>query len=118
MLQVKKIILGWAFLCCVAVWAEKPNVILIVCDDLNDYVGVFGGHPQVKTPNMDRLAASGVSFQQAHCTIPICNPSRASFLTGLYPHTSQCFGFGYWPVPFFLSMSMSMSMSMSRSRPT
>ena len=96
MLQVKKIILGWAFLCCVAVWAEKPNVILIVCDDLNDYVGVFGGHPQVKTPNMDRLAASGVSFQQAHCTIPICNPSRASFLTGLYPHTSQCFGFGYW----------------------
>ena len=78
------------------VWAEKPNVILIVCDDLNDYVGAFGGHPQAKTPNMDRLAASGVSFQQTHCTIPICNPSRASFLTGLYPHTSQCYGFDNW----------------------
>ncbi|VGO11988.1 Arylsulfatase [Pontiella desulfatans] len=76
--------------------AVKPNVILIICDDLNDYVGVFGGHPQAKTPNMDRLAASGVSFQQAHCTIPICNPSRASFLTGLYPHTSQCYGFDNW----------------------
>lgn len=75
---------------------EKPNVILIVCDDLNDYVETFGGHPQVKTPNMTRLADSGVSFMQAHCNIPICNPSRASLMTGLYPHTSQCYGFDHW----------------------
>ena len=76
--------------------AQKPNVILIVCDDLNDYEGVFGGHPQAKTPNMDRLAHSGVVFRQAHCTIPICGPSRASFITGLYPHTSQDYGFDNW----------------------
>jgi arylsulfatase A-like enzyme len=76
--------------------AQKPNVILIVCDDLNDYEETFGGHPQAKTPNMTRLAESGVAFKQAHCTIPICNPSRASFMTGLYPHTSQCFGFENW----------------------
>ncbi|MCF7849325.1 MAG: sulfatase [Kiritimatiellales bacterium] len=75
---------------------DKPNVILIVCDDLNDYVESFGGHPQVKTPNMKRLAEGGVSFKQAHCTVPVCNPSRASFLTGLYPHTSGCYGFEHW----------------------
>ena len=77
-------------------FAEKPNVLLIVCDDLNDYLGVLGGHPQAETPNIDRLVRSGVNFTQAHCTIPICNSSRASFLTGLYPHTSQCFGFEKW----------------------
>jgi len=79
-----------------ALAVQKPNVILLVCDDLNDYVEPFGGHPQVKTPNIKRLAESGVSFKQAHCTIPICNPSRASFMTGLYPHTSQCYGFEKW----------------------
>ncbi|VGO19750.1 sulfatase [Pontiella sulfatireligans] len=84
------------FLSLSVIAAPKPNVILIVCDDLNDYVEPFGGHPQVKTPNMKRLAESGVSFKQAHCTVPICNPSRASFLTGLYPHTSQCYGFDNW----------------------
>jgi iduronate 2-sulfatase len=76
--------------------AQKPNVILIVCDDLNDYIEPLAGHPQVKTPQMTRLAEGGVSFRQAHCTIAICNPSRASFLTGLYPHTSQCYGFEKW----------------------
>ena len=75
---------------------EKPNVLLIVCDDLNDYVETLGGHPQVKTPNIKRLIDSGVSFTQAHCNIPICNPSRASFATGIYPHTSQQFGFEDW----------------------
>ncbi len=95
-----EIMIGIACLCAAGISPVKaerqPNVILIVCDDLNDYVETFGGHPQVKTPNMTRLAESGVSFKQAHCTIPICNPSRASFMTGLYPHTSQCYGFDKW----------------------
>jgi len=76
--------------------AEKPNVILIVCDDLNDYIKGLGGHPQAQTPNIDRLSRSGVCFAEAHCNIPICAPSRASFLTGLYPHTSCNFGFDRW----------------------
>ena len=76
--------------------AERPNVILIICDDLNDYVEGFGGHPQTVTPNMARLARSGVSFAQAHCNIPICGPSRASLFTGIYPHNSGCFGFTKW----------------------
>lgn len=76
--------------------AEQPNVILIICDDLNDYVEGFGGHPQAFTPNMKRLASSGVAFTQAHCNIPICGPSRASMFTGIYPHHSGCFGFTNW----------------------
>ncbi|MBI22482.1 MAG: hypothetical protein CMN05_02670 [Roseibacillus sp.] len=76
--------------------AGKPNVLFIVCDDLNDYLETLGGHPQARTPNIRRLIESGVSFTRAHCNIPICNPSRASFLIGLYPHTSGCFGFAAW----------------------
>ena len=76
--------------------ASRPNVILIICDDLNDYIQGFGGHPQAKTPNILRLAHSGVTFTQAHCNIPICGPSRASLFTGIYPHNSGCFGFTKW----------------------
>jgi len=74
----------------------KPNVLLIICDDLNDYVETFGGQPQVQTPHMARLIESGVSFRQAHNNIPICAPSRASFIVGLYPHTSGYYGFENW----------------------
>ena len=74
----------------------KPNVILIVCDDLNTDIEGFGGHWQSQTPNISRLMDSGVSFQQMHCTIPICAPSRSSFFTGIYPHTSNNFGMDNW----------------------
>ena len=77
-------------------FAEKPNVILIICDDLNDYVEGFGGHPQSRTPNIASLCKSGVSFAQAHCNIPICGPSRASLFTSIYPHNSGCYGFERW----------------------
>jgi arylsulfatase A-like enzyme len=76
--------------------AERPNVLFIICDDLNDYIEGFGGHPQTKTPHMARLARSGVCFTQAHCNIPICGPSRASLFSGIYPHNSGCFGFTKW----------------------
>lgn len=65
---------------------RKPNVLFIAIDDLNDWVGVLGGHPQVQSPNIDRLATLGVNFTNAHCQAPICMPSRASLLTGTYPH--------------------------------
>ncbi|MDF1823456.1 MAG: sulfatase [Verrucomicrobiales bacterium] len=64
--------------------AEQPNVLFLICDDLNCDIGSYG-HPLVKTPNIDRLAASGVRFDNAHCQYALCGPSRASFLTGLYP---------------------------------
>lgn len=71
---------------------EQPNVIFIICDDLNDYQGIFGGHPQAITPNIDKLAASGVQFINAQSNVPICSPSRNSLITGVYPHASKDFG--------------------------
>lgn len=68
--------------------AAQPNILMIAVDDLNDWIGVMGGHPQVKTPNIDRLAQRGVLFTNAHCQSPVCNPSRASMLSGLYPETT------------------------------
>ena len=68
--------------------AEPPNIVLIAIDDLNDWVGCLDGHPQAKTPNIDRLAARGTLFTNAHCQAPICGPSRASLLSGRYPHTT------------------------------
>ncbi|MEO2021943.1 MAG: sulfatase-like hydrolase/transferase [Pirellulaceae bacterium] len=65
-----------------------PNVLFIAMDDLNDWVGCLGGHPQARTPNLDRLAASGVLFTNAHCSAPACNPSRTAIFTGISPHRS------------------------------
>ncbi|MFP6872644.1 MAG: sulfatase [Verrucomicrobiales bacterium] len=67
---------------------NPPNVLFIAIDDLNDWVGCLQGHPQVNTPNIDRLAEGGVLFANAHCQAPICNPSRVSLLTGVLPSTS------------------------------
>ncbi len=67
---------------------DRPNILLIAVDDLNDWIGCMGGHPQAQTPNMDSLAARGVLFSNAHCQAPVCNPSRASMMTSLYPSTT------------------------------
>jgi len=68
--------------------AERPNVLFIPIDDMNDWVTHLGGHPQSITPNMDRLAKRGVTFSSAHCAVPACNPSRTALLTGLRPSTT------------------------------
>lgn len=67
---------------------DRPDVLFIAIDDLNDWVGHLGGNPDVKTPHLDRLAQRGVSFTNAHCAAPACNPSRAALLSGLRPSTS------------------------------
>ena len=54
-------------------FSAQPNVLFIAVDDLNDWIGCLGGHPQSKTPNFDRLAKSGVLFDNAHCAAPSCN---------------------------------------------
>ncbi len=95
--------------------ADKPNVLFIAIDDLNDWVGCLGGHPQALTPNIDRLAARGMLFTNAHCAAPACTPSRTSLFTGQMPQNT-----GVWankgpkidkirPDAFLLPMSFSAS---------
>jgi len=62
----------------------RPNVLFLICDDLNCDLGSYG-HSQVQSPHIDRLARRGVRFQRAYCQYPLCGPSRASFMCGLYP---------------------------------
>ncbi len=76
--------------------AARPNVLFIAIDDLNDWVGPLRGHPQVKTPFMDRLAARGTVFTNAHCQAPLCNSSRTSLMTGLRPSTTGVYGLRPW----------------------
>lgn len=72
--------------------ARQPNILFIAIDDMNDWTGFLGGHPQVKTPNMDALAAKGVNFTNAHCIAPACSPSRNALLFGVEPFHS-----GFYP---------------------
>lgn len=65
---------------------QRPNVLFIAVDDLNDWIGCMQGHPQALTPNMDRIASRGVLFTNAHCAAPACNPSRAAVFSGRMPN--------------------------------
>lgn len=91
MIKLRAILLA-CLICCLSFRgvdaAERPNVLVISIDDLNDWVGCLRGHPQARTPNIDRLAKQGTLFTNAHCQAPICTPSRASLVSGLYPHTT------------------------------
>ena len=71
--------------------AERPNVLFIAVDDLRTSVGVFGDSLAI-TPNIDALGARGTVFANAHCQIAICNPSRASVMTGMRPDTIRVWG--------------------------
>ena len=96
LLSVAVVVLTGGFRPPLAGAAEKPNVLFISIDDLNDWVGPLGGHPQTETPNLDRLAARGTTFTNAHCQSPLCNPSRTSILTGLRPSTTGVYGLAPW----------------------
>ena len=75
---------------------KKPNILFIAIDDQNDWIGCLGGHPQAKTPHIDKLAARGTVFLNAHCQSPLCNPSRTSLMTGLRPSTTGIYGLAPW----------------------
>lgn len=67
---------------------QHPNVLFLAVDDLNDWIGALGAHPQVKTPNLDRLYKRSTAFRNAHCQVPVCGPSRTALLTGMAPTTT------------------------------
>jgi len=74
---------------------ERPNVLFIAIDDLNDWVSIFGGHPQAITPNFDRLARQGsIIFANAHCPGPVCGSSRSALLSGFMPDRTGIYGNG------------------------
>ena len=72
--------------------ASKPNILFIAVDDLNDWTGFLGGHPQTQTPNMDALARQGMIFTKAYCAAAVCNPSRTALMSGYRPSTTGIFG--------------------------
>ena len=86
----------WPLLIAFACWfgvhasraSERPNVLMIIVDDMNDWVGCLGGHPDARTPNIDRLAKRGVLFTNAHVPSPVCNPSRVAVMTGRFPSST------------------------------
>lgn len=81
---------------CKAEAPRRPNVLFIAIDDQNDWIGCLGGHPLVKTPAIDALAARGTLFTNAHCQAPLCNPSRTSLMLGLRPSTTGIHGLEPW----------------------
>ncbi len=99
----KREVLGWIAVLLVSVFtfqlssfgATKPrfNVLFIISDDLTAEAVSCYGNPNIQTPNIDRLAAEGVRYTRAYCQFPVCGPSRASFMSGYYPHATGTFGY-------------------------
>jgi len=88
-MKIKKLLLVLLTLTMLNVFGQdKPNILFIAIDDLNDYVNIMNGSISVPTPNIDKLAQKGILFTNAHSQAPLCGPSRASIMTGLYPSTS------------------------------
>lgn len=92
---MKRIPLLLAALCLQAFAAEKMNVLLIISDDMRNELGCYASQ-LAKTPNLDRLAATGIKFDRAYCQFPLCGPSRSSMLTGRYPATVGVLGNRTW----------------------
>ena len=76
--------------------AAKPNVLFIICDDLNDWALHPPYHPEALVPNIDKLALNGISFTNAHVSVPVCGPSRKCLYSGLYPQTINDYHFDRW----------------------
>lgn len=91
-MNLKQTLLALALACALPahgrVPVERPNVLFIVLDDMNDWAGPLGGHPQGRTPSLDRFAERSTVFTNAHASATVCNPSRTALLSGVPPHVS------------------------------
>ncbi len=87
---------------------KQPNVLFIAVDDLRPELGCYG-EPQIKSPNIDKLAESGLTFNRAYCNIPVCGASRASIMSGLRPNSHRFLDYSCWQdkdVPGVVSLPM------------
>ncbi|MDP6444132.1 MAG: sulfatase [Pirellulaceae bacterium] len=96
------LLICWGVICSASVAneAKRPNILFIAVDDLRPSIGCYGDQHAV-TPNIDKLAERGVCFNQAHCQVAVCNPSRASLMTGLRPDK-----LGVWTLPIHFREAM------------
>ena len=90
---MKRLIVFLLLVCCTrfAEASQKPNVLFIAVDDLNHWITHLGRNPQARTPNIDRLAKMGVTFRNAYCAVPACEPSRCALLSGRRPWVTGCY---------------------------
>jgi len=86
-------LIGFALCVPAQTGSSRPNILFIAIDDMNDWTGFLGGHPQAITPNMNVLADKGVNFKNAHCPAPGCSPSRNAILYGVEPFNSGLYAF-------------------------
>jgi len=93
MTTIRVFLLG-AFLVAAASLSARPNILMISIDDLNDWTGFLGGHPDALTPNMDALAKRGRNFANAHCAVPVCSASRVSVMSGMAATTHGSYELG------------------------
>lgn len=89
-----------------------PNVLFIAIDDLNDWIGCMGGHPQAQTPNLDRLAQTGVMFSAAECPAPYCQPSRTAIFCGQRPSSTGIYH--HMDIPFRESSHLKDTVSLTQ----
>ena len=101
---MQRLIFAFLFVFCSSLLAadKKPNILFIYVEDLGYYTSeraareLNAGIPGLKTPNLDKLAARGTTFLNAHCSSPLCNPSRTSLMLGLRPTTTGIYGLAPW----------------------
>ncbi|MDB4763056.1 sulfatase [Akkermansiaceae bacterium] len=91
---MKRLFVTLASISLSAFGAEKPNILFIISDDLTATALSCYGNKVCKTPNIDRLASQGTRFTKAYCQGTYCGPSRASFMSGYYPHAIKMLGYG------------------------
>ena len=84
MKKIPLILFGAFTLSALSTAAERPNILFISVDDLRPELGCYG-NTAIQSPNIDRLAESGIVFEEAYCQVPVCGATRASLMTGLYP---------------------------------